>query len=439
MPDISYFDMDYKESLDFLYNSLPMFQRIGGAAYKAGLDTSIALAARFGNPHESYRTIHVAGTNGKGSTSHLLASILQRAGYRVGLYTSPHLVDFRERIRVDGEMISREAVTDFVRRYRDMHYDGSPSFFELTMVMAFEYFKQMKVDIAVIEVGLGGRLDSTNIISPMLSVITNISFDHMQFLGNTLPQIASEKAGIIKPHTPVVIGEDAPEIHDVFVGKAASVGAPIIFAEQRPQVLAGRRENDRWLLETRDFGTVVDELSGDCQLKNANTVLVSVGELRRLGLTIPDCAVVDGFAGVCEISGLMGRWMVVGDRPRTVCDTGHNTGGWAYLSRQLRNEHYRRLHIVIGFVNDKDITHLLDMLPRNATYYFTRASVPRALDCNLLADRAREAGLQGRAYPTVAEAVAAARASATPDDMIFIGGSTFIVADFLSLPGREVS
>lgn len=428
--------MNYKEALDFLYNSLPMFQRIGGAAYKAGLDTSINLAALFDNPHKAYRTIHVAGTNGKGSTSHLLASMLQLAGYRVGLYTSPHLVDFRERIRVNGEMISHEAVTDFVERYQSMPYDGSPSFFELTMVMAFDYFRQQQVDVAVIEVGLGGRLDSTNIIAPVLGVITNISFDHTQFLGNTLPLIAAEKAGIIKPHTPVVIGEDAAEIHDVFVTKAAAEDAPIIFAEQFSQVVGAHREGDRWIIESRDYGTIVDELSGDCQVKNANTVLVAVGELRKLGFELPDEAVKGGFARVCEISGLMGRWMVVGNAPRVVCDTGHNTGGWQYIAEQLKNEHYRSLHVVIGFVNDKDITHILDMMPRTAVYYFTQASVPRALDCHSLAELAHGKGLVGEGYATVESAYAAARAAARADDMIFVGGSTFVVADFLALLQR---
>ena len=424
--------MDYKESLDFLYNSLPMFQRVGGAAYKAGLGTSIALAELFDNPHKAFRSIHVAGTNGKGSVSHLLASILQRAGYRVGLYTSPHLVDFRERIRVNGEMISQEAVTDFVGRYQSMGYDGSPSFFELTMVMAFDYFRLRQVDIAVIEVGLGGRLDSTNIITPMLSVITNISFDHMQFLGDTLPLIAAEKAGIIKPHVPVVIGEDGVEIHDVFTSKAAAEDAPIVFAEEQRQVLSARREHDRWIIETSGYGTIVDELSGDCQVKNAATVLAAVDELKKLGVAIPDDAVLDGFGHVCEISGLMGRWMVVADAPRTVCDTGHNTGGWQYLGNQLRNETYRQLRIVIGFVNDKDIAHILDMLPLEAVYYFTQASIPRALDCHLLAEAANAKGLRGCAYPTVDDAYRAALAASATDDMIFVGGSTFVVADFLS-------
>lgn len=424
--------MNYDETLDFLYGKLPMFQRIGGAAYKAGLDTSINLAALFGNPHKSFRSIHVAGTNGKGSTSHLLASVLQLSGYKVGLYTSPHLVDFRERIRVNGDMISRTAVVDFVKRYQEMHYDGEPSFFELTMIMAFDYFRKEQVDVAVIEVGLGGRLDSTNIILPMLGVITNISFDHTQFLGNTLPLIAAEKAGIIKPHTPIVIGEDTPEIHNVFLKKARDVEAPIVFAEREPFIISAHRESDRWILETRDYGIIIDELSGDCQVKNANTVLAAISELRRLGLKIHDSAVVDGFAGVCELTGLRGRWMVIGNRPRIVCDTGHNTGGWKYIAEQLQHEHYHRLHIIVGFVNDKDITHLLDMMPCNAVYYFTQASVPRALDSGLLAEMAHAKGLKGDNYATVEQAYGAAFEAASPDDMVFIGGSTFVVADFLS-------
>ena len=293
--------MTYKQSLDFLYNSLPMFQRIGGAAYKPGLGTSMALDNLFGNPHKTFKSIHIAGTNGKGSTSHLIASILQLSGYKVGLYTSPHLVDFRERIRVNGKMISKEAVTDFVNRYLDMNFDGSPSFFELTMMMAFDYFRSCNVDYAIIEVGLGGRLDSTNIITPILSVITNISFDHTQFLGNTLPQIASEKAGIIKPGIPVVIGEDCPEIHDVFIKKAKTEGAPITFAEEQPAITCVKRENDLLQIDTHDYGTIIGELSGECQTKNANTVLTAINWLKQLGVKITNEAVINGFKNVCEI------------------------------------------------------------------------------------------------------------------------------------------
>ena len=348
--------MTYEQSLDFLYNSLPMFQRIGGAAYKPGLGTSMALDNLFGNPHKTFKSIHITGTNGKGSTSHLIASILQLSGYKVGLYTSPHLVDFRERIRVNGKMISKEAVTDFVNRYLDMNFDGSPSFFELTMMMAFDYFRSCNVDYAIIEVGLGGRLDSTNIITPILSVITNISFDHTQFLGNTLPQIASEKAGIIKPGIPVVIGEDCPEIHDVFVKKAKTEGAPITFAEEQPAITCVKRENDFLQIDTHDYGTIIGELSGECQTKNANTVLTAINWLKQFGVKITNEAVINGFRNVCEISGLMGRWMIVGHNPRVVCDTGHNVGGIKYIVNQLKKENYNTLHIIIGFVNDKDIS-----------------------------------------------------------------------------------
>lgn len=429
--------MTYEQSLDFLYNSLPMFQRIGGAAYKPGLGTSMALDNLFGNPHKTFKSIHIAGTNGKGSTSHLIASILQLSGYKVGLYTSPHLVDFRERIRVNGKMISKEAVTDFVNRYLDMNFDGSPSFFELTMMMAFDYFRSCNVDYAIIEVGLGGRLDSTNIITPILSVITNISFDHTQFLGNTLPQIASEKAGIIKPGIPVVIGEDCPEIHDVFIKKAKTEGAPITFAEEQPAITCVKRENDLLQIDTHDYGTIIGELSGECQTKNANTVLTAINWLKQLGVKITNEAVINGFKNVCEISGLMGRWMIVGHNPRVVCDTGHNVGGIKYIVNQLKKENYNTLHIIIGFVNDKDISHILDLMPRNAVYYFTQASVSRALNCESLAKIAHEKGLAGNCYPTVKEAYKVAMENCSGQDMIYIGGSTFVVADFLPLVSNQ--
>ncbi len=429
--------MTYEQSLDFLYNSLPMFQRIGGAAYKPGLGTSMSLDDLFGNPHKTFKSIHIAGTNGKGSTSHLIASILQLSGYKVGLYTSPHLVDFRERIRVNGKMISKEAVTDFVNRYLGMKFDGSPSFFELTMIMAFDYFRSCNVDYAVIEVGLGGRLDSTNIITPVLSVITNISFDHTQFLGNTLPQIASEKAGIIKPGTPVVIGEDSPEIHDIFVQKAKIEGAPITFAEDRPAITGFERKDDLLYIDTTGYGTIIDELSGECQIKNANTVLTAVDRLKQLGVNITRDAILNGFRNVCEVSGLMGRWMIVGHAPRVVCDTGHNVGGIKYIVDQLEKESYTTLHIIIGFVNDKDISHILDMMPHNAVYYFTQASVTRALDCKALAEIAHEKGLTGNSYHTVKEAYEAAMKKCTEQDMIYVGGSTFIVADFLTITSKH--
>ena len=428
-------DMTYDQAIDFLYTQLPMFQRVGAPAYKPGLDTSIALAATFGNPQDSYKTIHVGGTNGKGSTAHTLAAILQAAGYRTGLYTSPHLVDFRERIRVDGKMMPREEVTGFVERYMKLGFDKSPSFFELTMVMAFEYFAKAKVDVAVIEVGLGGRLDSTNIISPCLSVITNISKDHTQFLGDTLPAIASEKAGIIKPGVPVVIGESEGDVREVFAVKAESVGAPVRYADDETPYSAAVAVDGDILYRDTPFGDITGALSGECQPKNAATIMVAVDELRKAGWHIDDRDVRKGFAEVCSMTGLMGRWMRIGEAPFTVCDTGHNTGGWQYLARQLDASPGVK-HVVIGFVNDKDVTSILKMLPADARYYFTRASIARALDEKVLAENAGALGLKGTAYPAVGEAYAAARSAASPSDTIFIGGSTFVVADLLTMLDR---
>lgn len=425
--------MNYQETIEYLYSQMPMFSRTGGDAYKEGLETSLALDRLYDHPHRSYKTIHVAGTNGKGSTSHLMASVLQQSGYTVGLYTSPHLMDFRERIRVNGEMIPEQDVIDFVESYRNSGFEGAPSFFELTMTMAFDYFRKKNVDFAVIEVGLGGRLDSTNIITPILSIITNISFDHTQFLGDTLTKIAKEKAGIIKRGIPVVIGEAEGDVRCVFTEKATETEAPITFAEEKNQIVSYYRENDRFILKTVANGTLSDELSGDCQIKNANTVLNAIHVLQTQGVNIPQKAIEKGFANVCELSGLMGRWMITGESPRVVCDTGHNTGGMQYIVRQLAKEKYRRLHIILGFVKDKDITHILDMFPLYATYYFTNADIPRALPAKELKALATARGLDGNDYISVAEAYKAAMTATTPDDMIFIGGSTFIVADFLTL------
>lgn len=429
--------MNYQETLDYLYSQMPMFSRTGGDAYKEGLGTSLALDDIYNHPHTAYKTIHVAGTNGKGSTSHLIASILQQSGYRVGLYTSPHLIDFRERIRVNGEMISQEDVVDFVARYRNSGFSGAPSFFELTMMMAFDYFRKSEVDYAVIEVGLGGRLDSTNIITPILSVITNISFDHTQFLGDTLVKIAGEKSGIIKSGIPVVIGEAEGDVRHVFSQKATEEKSPIVFAEENQHILAYRRENDRLIFETEQYGVIEDELSGECQVKNANTVLNVVDALIDLGVKIPYKAVQAGFAHVCELSGLMGRWMVISENPRVICDTGHNVGGIQYIVRQLSKEKYSNLHIVLGFVKDKDITHILDIFPRYAVYYFTNASIPRSLPSGELKALATVRGLDGDDYSTVKEAFCAACEAAKPDDMIFVGGSTFVVADFLSFYDKK--
>ena len=424
--------MNYNETIDFLYSQHPAFQRVGASAYKAGLDTSIALDNIFQNPHRSFRCIHVAGTNGKGSVSHTLAAILQNNGYKVGLYTSPHLIDFRERIRVNGAMIPESYVIDFVEQYRKSGFEGNPSFFELTMAMAFHYFRHEKVDFAVIEVGLGGRLDSTNIINPELCVITNISFDHTQFLGNTLPEIASEKAGIIKPGIPVVIGEAEGDVKKVFANKAAEQNAPIRFAQEHPQITEASYGTQYATYHTSDFGIIESQLAGDCQIYNANTILNAVIELRKLGIDISQQSITQSFRHVCEQTGLMGRWMKLNDHPLTICDTGHNTGGMQYITQRLKAAKCNKLRIVIGFVNDKDIDHILDMLPADAIYYFTQAMIPRAQKAQILQAQAAQKGLMGNCYNNVAEAYTAALNEASAGDMVFVGGSTFIVADLLT-------
>lgn len=423
--------MNYEETLEYLYRQLPVFQQVGSAAYKPGLQNSEALDEYFGHPHRKFHTLHIAGTNGKGSVSHLLASILQLNGYKTGLYTSPHLVDFRERIRIDGQMIPRQEVIDFAEKHLAPTLHIHPSFFELTMMMAFDYFARQAVDAAVIEVGLGGRLDSTNIITPDLCVITNISYDHVQMLGHTLPQIAREKAGIIKHGIPVVIGEAQGEVKQVFIDKASEVGAPIFFAEECVRFDSARQSARGWEFDSPAYPHLFGELSGLCQEKNAATVLTAVARLRELGYRITDQSVYEAFAHVTRLTGLMGRWQQLQASPRLICDTGHNTGGMQYIARQLRNEHYDMLRIVIGMVNDKDISGVLAMLPKEATYYFTRASVPRALPQDKLEALATQAGLKGRSFPTVKEAVTAAQKESRPEDLIFVGGSTFIVADLL--------
>lgn len=423
--------LTYDNAIDFLYTQIPMFQRMGANAYKPGLDTSIALDKAFGNPHSRFPSIHIAGTNGKGSTAHTLAAILQSAGYKVGLYTSPHLVDFRERIRINGEMISHSAVVDFVNRYRALQLDCQPSFFELTMTMAFEYFAKEKIDIAVIETGLGGRLDSTNIISPILSIITNISFDHTAFLGDTLTAIASEKAGIIKRNTPVVVGEASGDVKQLFLDKSIEMNSPIKFADENKAFSSAELTPDGYLYHNTPFGNITGELTGECQQKNTATILSAIEQLRLIGWEITPDAVKQGFANVCNLTGLAGRWMELQQSPRVVCDTGHNVGGWEYLSRQL-SQVEGKLHMVIGFVNDKDISHILDLMPHNATYYFTRAEIPRALSADEVKAIALAKGLKGEAYATVAEAYQKAIVSASATDTIFIGGSTFVVADLLT-------
>ena len=424
--------MTYQEATAYLFNSAPLFQNIGGNAYKEGLDNTHALDARYGHPHQRYRTIHVAGTNGKGSCSHTLAAILQCSGLKVGLYTSPHLMDFRERIRVNGKMIPEQEVIDFVEQERSFFEPLHPSFFELATALAFRYFARAKVDVAVIEVGLGGRLDCTNIISPDLSVITNISFDHVQFLGDTLEKIAAEKAGIIKPGTPVVVGEYTPETKPIFIRKELECNAQITFAEDLHEVCDMGLQEGRRCYQTQHFGRLQAELSGLCQSKNTATILAAVTQLRAIGYPISDEQVAQGFAHVTTLTGLMGRWQKLGDKPTIICDTGHNVGGITYIAEQLKAFQAERLHMVIGMVSDKDITHVLQLLPRHATYYFTQASVKRALPAQQLAALAQAAGLKGSPWPDVPSAYAAAIAHAHPEDVVFVGGSTFVVADLLT-------
>ncbi len=426
--------MNYNQTVQYLYDSTPVFEKIGVGAYKEGLSTTLALDEHLGHPHRHYATIHVAGTNGKGSVSHTLAAILQQSGKRVGLFTSPHLVDFRERIRVNGECVSEEFVVDFVEKHRHFFEPLHPSFFELTTAMAFDYFAQEEVDIAVIEVGLGGRLDCTNIITPLLSIITNISLDHTQLLGNTLTAIAKEKAGIIKKDVPVVIGEANEETRPVFEQTAERVGAPIVFAEDHPIVeRMAKSPNNGNRYYTRKYGYIRGQLGGSYQLKNANTILTAVERL----CDIPRFAVTKdnikkGFADVCQSTGLMGRWQQLSEHPTVVCDTGHNVGGWLYLSAQLKSLECKHLRIVFGMVDDKDIHTVMAMLPKDATFYFTKADCKRAIPESTVKEIGQSLGLQGEAYPTVAEAYNAALSAASDDDFIFVGGSSYVVADLLS-------
>ena len=446
--------MNCNESLDFLFSQLPMFSRIGAAAYKPGLETSLRLDDYFGNPHRKFKSIHVAGTNGKGSTSHSIASVLQAAGYKTGLYTSPHLADFRERMRINGRMIPEKKVVDFVERWQKCGYDGHPSFFELTMMMAFDWFASENVDYAVIEVGMGGRLDSTNIISPIAAIITNISFDHTQFLGTTLPAIASEKAGIIKGGLPVVIGHAEDDVREVFEKKGAEVGADVVFAEDAP-LLAVATPTDEFTFRcssplTEDF---TFPMAGEYQRENINTVLHGIAALRRAGVAISSEAIKQGLENVVESTGFAGRWMIASRDPLTICDTGHNEAGLSYTMPQLESllkkhrevEPSARLRIVIGFVNDKDVAHIVNLFPRDAQYYVTQASVPRAMDSAEVLAYLNGEALDCRVIEGgVAEAYAAAKSDArsaegSPEDIIFVGGSTFVVADFLASRGKNDS
>ena len=436
--------MTYQEAVEYLYTRTPLFQNQGSGAYKEGLSNTHALDAHFGHPHRSYKTIHVAGTNGKGSCSHTLASILQESGYKVGLYTSPHLVDFRERIRVNGTMISKERVVGFVEKERDFFEPLHPSFFEVTTALAFKYFEEEKVDVAVIEVGLGGRLDCTNIIHPVFSLITNISFDHMQFLGNTLGLIAGEKAGIIKPDTPVVVGETLDETRPVFDAKAEEEHAPVIFADDTPAVKDYRTDSDGISHYILTDGLGLDSpLSGLCQVRNINTLAHTFGLLKQHFPKVTDESIQRGVAHVVSNTHLMGRWQRLSSRPLTYCDTGHNPGGFEYLSRQLAAEQQQalrrhgQLRIVLGMVNDKDTDSVLSGLPPTAVFYFCQESVSRSRSSEEMLRIAQRHGLDGRAYNSVGEAYEAALREAADEDFLFIGGSTFVVSDLFALLGDK--
>ena len=426
--------MTYQETLEWMFNKLPMYQRIGAAAYKADLNNTIQLLQMLDNPHRNFKSIHVAGTNGKGSTSHMLASVFQEAGYKTGLYTSPHLIDFRERIRINGEMIPEENVVQFIDFYKDKFEAMELSFFEMTVGMAFDYFSKEQVDIAIIEVGMGGRLDSTNLITPELSIITNIDFDHMKFLGDTRAKIAYEKAGIIKPGIPVVIGETHPETQQVFIDKAQECHSPIYFADQifdcdKIHIESNTEQQfDVWKQSELYMEALEIPLMGNYQQKNLTTVMCALGLLRdKFHLSEDD--IRSGIAKVVNNTHLMGRWQILGKEPLIIADTGHNVAGITEVVQQLAEMNYEKLHFVLGMVNDKDIDSVLQLLPHGAEYYFCKADIPRGLDAHILAQKAFDMGLRGQVYESVSHAYRSAVNNAHFDDIVFIGGSNFTVAE----------
>ena len=426
--------MNYKECIEYLYNCAPLFQNIGKDAYKEGLDNTMALDKHFNHPHRKFKSIHIAGTNGKGSCSHTIASILQSAGYKVGLYTSPHLVDFRERIRINGEMIPEESVIEFVTKEKEFFEPLHPSFFELTTALAFKHFADNNIDIAVVETGLGGRLDCTNIITPELCVITNISFDHTQFLGDTIEKIAKEKAGIIKSGVPVVIGESVPESKEVFNKKAEEEQSPIIFADESDEITGFEITKMNGIRYTsKTLGVFHGELGGEYQIKNTATIISAISELRKTGISICTENIIDGFKNVSKSTGLMGRWQTINNKPLTICDTGHNIAGISYIVNQLKNYSDKLcLRIVFGMVNDKDINGVLQIMPKDAEYYFCQAQVKRAKNSEELKACAEKYGLNGKTFATVGEAYEKAIEESDENDMVFVGGSSFVVADLLS-------
>jgi len=427
--------MDYQQTLDYLFSSLPMFQRQGKAAYKANLDNTLAMDAYFNYPHKQFKSIHVAGTNGKGSVSHMLASVFQEAGYKTALYTSPHLTDFRERIKINGAEIPKDYVVDFVAKNKSFFEELKPSFFEMTVAMAFKYFADEKVEVAVIEVGMGGRLDSTNIISPELSVITNISKDHTQFLGDTVEKIAIEKAGIIKKGVPVVIGQSTDESKRIFIAKANEKKTDIYFAEdyfQADYALVTVDEKQSFQVHTGEKLVYPDlqlDLLGTYQKHNLLTALQSIKLLQDKSFSIDKEHIYKGLANIQKNTGLKGRWQIIGHNPRVVCDTAHNEAGIQAIIEQIKSTPYKNLHMVIGMVNDKNIDKILSMLPKQALYYFCRANIPRALDEKELLEKAHAYNLKSVAVSKVADALHLAKKEANENDFIFVGGSTFVVAE----------
>jgi len=436
--------MNYQDAIHFLFNSLPMYQRQGKAAYKENLDNTLRLDEYFHHPHRSFASIHVAGTNGKGSVSHMLASVLQQAGFKTGLYTSPHLLDFRERIRIDGESIAENEVGAFVGSHQTIIKELTPSFFEMTVAMAFDHFKHHNVDVAVIETGMGGRLDSTNILAPVLTIITNISLDHTEFLGSDPASIAREKGGIIKKGVPLVIGRSGEPAEGILLSMAAKLNSRAITASRLYESLFHTlgvdgsmhlriRKSSPDASELHPTQSFSCDLNGHYQIENILTVLTAIGELQRLGWQISTSHQEEGLAQVKKNTGILGRWQTIGHNPRSICDTAHNSDGIAAVMRQIEQIPRKRLHIVWGMVSDKDLDAILPLLPDNALYYFTPSSVPRSMDARFLCRRAGDFGLKGRAWPGVQEAYLAARLAAGPDDLIFTGGSTFVVADLLEM------
>jgi dihydrofolate synthase / folylpolyglutamate synthase len=424
----------YQQTLDFLYSQLPMFHRIGAAAFRKDLTNTQALMNFLDHPHRHYPCIHVGGTNGKGSTSHMLAAILQARGFKTGLYVSPHYRDFRERIKVNGQYISRQFVVDFIERMKPMIAEVQPSFFELTVGMAFEYFKQQKVDVAIIEVGMGGRLDSTNVITPVLSVITNIGWDHMQYLGDTLPLIAGEKAGIIKPAVPVVIGETHSETAPVFIQKARETGSEIVFADQNFSAILQEETLEQSIFTIQEKGhtpqRIALEAQGPFQRKNLCTVLQAVQKMpTEWGITKEH--VLTGLAELRSRTRFMGRWQFLQENPRVLCDSAHNEDGLREVMARLAQLEYAQLHVVMGVVKDKDLAKMLDLFPKNAKYYFAKPDIPRGLDATSLQAQAMQKGLIGKTYSSVHNALKAAKRQAQVDDLIYVGGSTFVVAEVI--------